>query len=190
MTVTPHRLVHGVGINDVGASVKGCPYYQRWKHLLMRCFCPKFQAKQPTYVGCTLDETWKSFTVFKNWMSQQNWQGKELDKDLICYGNKHYGPATCLFIPQAINLLMGLRGNDRGPYPLGVSKIVMSKGKHSYFQARCYHYGKAKRLGLFKTEEEASQAYKAAKLAYISELAAAETDPRIKQALLGLRVNF
>lgn len=183
--MTVRRLVYGVGNNDANYSVTGCPYYERWKKLLMRCFCPKYLDKQPTYVGCTIEESWKTFSVFKSWMEQQDWQNKELDKDLLCFGNKHYGPTTCLFVPKALNLLLCLRGNDRGPYPLGVSKIVM-RGAHSYFQARCSFYGKTRRIGLFKTINEASAAYKQAKLAYIAELAAAEPDPRIKHALLRL----
>ena len=117
-------------------------------------------------------------------MQSQDWQGKELDKDLRYQGNKHYGPDTCLFIPQELNKLLCLRHNARGELPLGVNYTTLH-GKQ-YITAFCSFRAKSKNLGYFATIADAAEAYKTAKLAYIKELAEKETDPVIKDALLRL----
>ena len=189
----PRRLVYGVGINDApylttycdehGVEHR-CPIYQRWRSLIQRVACPKFKATQPTYQDCTLEPSWYTFTTFRQWMCAQDWQDKQLDKDLLVQGNKHYGPDTCVFIDQALNKLLCLRGNARGTLPLGVSRCVIRGKQH--IVAHCSFYGKSKNLGYFDTPEAAAEAYRKAKLAHIAELAASETNPRIKAALLRL----
>lgn len=183
--------VAGVGINDSwyvtgyldeNRKKTTCPYYSTWSGMLERVFSRKFHERQPTYKGCTVDESWKVFSNFRRWMQSQDWGGKALDKDLLIQGNKHYGPDTCIFVPIALNGLLALRANDRGEYPLGVTRSI-SNG-HTYFTARCSFYGKQKTIGNYKTPEEASIAYKAAKLRYIQELAVAEKNPKIRDALL------
>lgn len=192
-SLSQRRLVCGVGINDAtyittykdefGKQQK-CPYYVVWMSLIDRCFNASFLKKRPNYAGCTLENSWKIFSKFRAWMETQDWQGKHLDKDLINWDNKHYGPDTCLFISPELNNLLTLRGAKRGSYPLGVSKTTI-KG-HEYFTASCSYYGRQKKLGYFKTSEEAAEKYKQAKLAYINDLANREKDPRIRQALLNL----
>ena len=190
----PRSLVHGVGINDASYMVgyknifgnaESCPYYDKWRAMLSRCYSAKFHERHPSYQNCTVADTWKTFSVFRTWMETQDWQGKALDKDLLNWGNKHYSPDTCLFISQAQNSLLALRGNARGLQPLGVVRTVVH-GKYVYYEAKCSFYGKQVRLGSFKTPEEAAAKYQEAKLAYIAELAAAEPNQRIKQALLAL----
>lgn len=187
------KLIYGVGINDASyviaykdkeGNIQKCPYYAVWVGILARCFSDALHARRPTYKGCTLEESWKTFSNFKAWMMGQNWQGRCIDKDLISWDNKHYGPETCVFIPAYLNNLLTLRSNHRGELPLGVSKTRINN--QGYFIASCSFYGKQKRLGYFKTVEEAAACYKEAKLKYITELAEKEIDPRIKQALLNL----
>ena len=189
----PRKGIYGVGINDAtyvtaykDATGKTfiCPFYSVWKGMLDRCFSKVTHVKHPSYIGCTLEDSWKVFSVFKLWMQTQDWKGKHLDKDLIAWDNKHYGPDNCLFISPALNNLLTLRNNHRGTLPLGVS-VMTCKG-YPYFVASCSFYGKQKRLGYFKTSQEAAQVYKDAKLKYIAELADQETDQEIKQALLNL----
>ena len=190
---TPRKLLYGVGINDAkyltgykdqnGKSVS-CPYYDRWRGMLGRCYSKAFHKRQPSYLNCTIDESWKTFSIFKLWMQSQDWKYKALDKDLLCWGNKHYSPEYCLFVSQAVNNLLALRGNARGEYPLGVHCTTYKESK--YYQARCSFYGKQVRLGTYKTAEEAAEVYRKAKLSYISEVANNEKDLRVKAALLSL----
>ena len=186
-------LVLGVGINDTHyvleyVDAQGvrqrCPYYRVWVGLLDRCFNPAFLKRRPSYAGCTMDPTWLTFSTFKTWMQAQAWEGNHLDKDLLSKREKHYSPSTCLFISPALNNLLTLSEKTRGGLPLGVS--LMKTRQYTYIVASCSFYGTQTRLGYFKTVEEAAEAYKQAKLAYIAELAQAEPDPRIKQALLAL----
>lgn len=186
----PRNLVHGIGINDAPYLISyiddqgkehRCPFYSRWRSLLQRITDTKLQEKYPTYIGCTIEPSWLVFTNFRAWMQKQDWQGKELDKDLKYQGNKHYGPDTCLFIRQELNKLLCLRRNARGEFPLGVSTSTI-RGK-PYITAFCSFRAKSKNLGYFKSVEEAAAAYKTAKLAYIKELSEEETNPIIKDAL-------
>lgn len=187
------KPILGVGINDAEYKVhytdstgKGwkCPYYATWMNILTRCFSPASLKERSTYSATTLEESWKYFSNFRDWMEQQNWEGKCLDKDLISWGNKHYGPDTCLFISKELNNLLCLHGNARGDLPIGVTRNI-TNGLVRY-RARCKWYGKSQQLGNFQTVEEAAAAYKTSKLKYIAELAEKETDPRTKQALLNL----
>lgn len=189
----PRALIYGIGINDAPYSISytdeqgkelRCPFYSRWRSLIQRVADPKFQEKYPNYKGCTIEPDWLRFMSFRSWMKNQDWKGKDLDKDLRYQGNKHYGPDTCLFIRQELNKLLCLRQNNRGAFPLGVSKTTI-RGKQ-YITAFCSFYGKSKNLGYFSSVEEAALAYKKAKLDYIQELAATEKDPLIKEALLRL----
>ena len=88
-----------------------------------------------------------------------------LDKDILVKGNKIYSPETCCFVPKGINLLFGKNNAKRGNYPIGVCKF---KNK---FQATINIKGKTISLGHFDTPEEAFEAYKTAKEAYIKEVA-------------------
>lgn len=190
---TPRKLFYGVGIIDVPyrvrhrdthGSMATCPFYQKWSSMLQRVYCATFLARHPTYLGCTVETTWLSLMAFRAWMETQDWQGKDLDKDLLDQGNKHYGPDTCLFIPQALNKLICLNGANRGIYPVGVSSEI--RNNKTRFQAKGKFYGRTKNLGRFDTPEEAAEVYKQAKLAHIANLASKETDPILKQALLRL----
>lgn len=190
MANTKNSLVMGVATNDAnyrvcykdenGKTVK-CPYYTKWYAMLIRCYCPAFKKKRPSYTGCTLHSDWLLFSNFRRWMARQDWEGKHLDKDILKSGNKLYGPLTCIFVSPAINNITVLRENGRGEYPLGVSKMVI-KG-YDYFVASCSFYGKQKRLGYFLTVDEAHAAYLSAKNAHIQELADNEPDPRVAAAL-------
>ena len=192
MSLAKRKLIHGVGINDANYQVMfkdtdgkrhTCPYYRKWQAILVRVYCPKYHSKQPTYVGSTVCEEWLTFSQFKHWMAAQDWEGKELDKDLLDYRNKHYSPETCLFITKAQNNLLTLCKARRGELPLGV---YFNKANNK-FQASLSCHGKSKHMGSYDTPEEASKVYVEAKLEYIAELAAAENNPKIKRALIALK---
>ena len=67
-----------------------CPFYVKWMQMLQRCFCVEYKNKKPTYADVTCCDDWLLFSNFKKWMESQDYEGKELDKDLLVFENKIY----------------------------------------------------------------------------------------------------
>ena len=141
-----NKLVHGVGINDATYNVYlyeqtdgrqiivwRCPYYARWCHMLQRCYSDNWHERHPTYIGCSVCEEWLIFSNFKRWMEQQDWEGNQLDKDLLVKGNKEYNPDNCVFVTRMVNSFLTDRDNARGEYLIGVH---FNKSTNK-FQAQC-----------------------------------------------------
>ena len=199
------RLVFGVGINDADyvvqkietVEVSGvrkrklvweCPYHRAWKDMMVRCYSEKFQERNPTYIGCTVSEEWKRFSNFRKWMLAQDFEGMQLDKDLIFSGNKVYSPETCVFVTQTVNKFTTDCGASRGEWLIGVcwDKRV---GK---FKSRCRNplTKKEEYLGLFVNELEAHKAWLKRKLELAHLLAAEQTDERVAKALIERYTNY
>ena len=175
----PNRII-------VDGKVKKCPVYERWHHMLRRS-TPDHWLKHPEYEGVTVCEEWKLRSNFHNWMiSQYRWWDFHLDKDLLDPSNKQYAPDKCVFVPQYINSLLTDRINYRGDLPLGVT---YEKDRQKYM-AQCNVNGvKSKRLGNFKTPEEAHAAYqiaKASEVFRVAELAlsSGDIDHRVYESLI------
>ena len=200
-------LIHGVGINDadyvteiketigyVGKTQKTkliwiCPFYRKWRHMLERCYSAKCQMKRPTYIGCTVCDEWKYFSKFRAWMIAQDWEGKELDKDLLFRGNKLYSPETCCFLSRCVNVFITEVKTNSGEWPVGVSWNKREK----IFVACCQNpFQKKNRgfIGKFHSASEAHEAWRAKKLEYARNLADQEIDNRIKKALVSRYENY
>ena len=197
--------VCGVGINDADyevtryecVTVNGkqkqklvwiCPYYKAWKNMLMRCYFTKYQESKPTYKGCSVSEEWLTFSVFKCWMEAQDFEGMQLDKDLLFEGNKVYSEGTCVFVSREVNIFTADRGAARGEWLIGVHWHKPS-GK---FLARCSNPFTKKRehLGLFTCEQEAHQAWLRRKLELAHLLAVEQKDERVAKALVERYTNY
>jgi len=192
------KLVYGVGVNDAdyvvsvveAISNKGekqvqrvvwkCPYYQRWMNMLMRCYSPKYQARQTSYVGCSVCDEWLLFSNFKNWMMTQQWEGKALDKDILCKGNRVYSPDFCVFVDQNVNSLLADSAKKRGEFPIGVSLHKESQR----LLATCLD-GRRKKvhLGFFDNADDAHEAWRKYKHELACKLAETQVDVRVKNAL-------
>lgn len=193
------KKIFGVGSNDADCAVYSaidgkpvtCPFYRSWKQMLRRCYSKKWCARAPSYIGCSVTKEWHSFMAFRNWMSKQNWHGKQLDKDIIEPKNKVYGPETCMFVPQHINLL--LRDNKRGICPRGICprgvNYVVNKEK---YRAQLRIKNKTTHLGYYSTPEEAHEDYCLAKADYIESFfpELKGEDPRLIPALQRHADNF
>lgn len=194
------KLVYGVAINDADYVVEKretivcingkrrqktvwkCPYYRAWMDMLTRCYYAKYQERYPTYAGCSVSDEWLTFSVFKNWMEKQDWEGKHLDKDLLFEENKLYSSDTCVFVTPMVNTFTGDSGAARGEWKIGVS---WHKGT-SKFRTDCRNpfTKKGEYLGLFTSEQEAHQAWLTRKLELAHELAVIQTDHRVAKALI------
>jgi len=200
------KLLFGVGINDADYVVQKwkalgyengvrkqrlvwiCPFYRVWKDMLKRCYSAKFQECRTTYKGCSVSEDWWRFSNFRSWMEKQDFEGNQLDKDLLFEGNKVYSSETCVFVTSLVNSFTTDRGNDRGEWLIGVN---WHKGAGK-FVSQCSNSFTKKRehLGLFDCEEEAHQAWLNRKLELANLLAAEQTDERVAKALIERYTNY
>ena len=180
------KLAYGVGVNDADYFVQKfesyidlngqkkrrllwtCPFYLKWTNMLKRCYSEKYHEKSPTYKDCTVCEEWLTFSNFKKWMESKDYQGKQLDKDLIEEGNKIYSPEKCLFVSQRVNSFMTSRKSSRGDCLLGVCWNKRDKKFHS--QCMNPFTKKPEYLGYFTNELEAHKAWKKRKLELAIEL--------------------
>lgn len=177
------KLVQGIGINDadyeVSSSINGyriCPYYQKWKHMLMRAYSDKYKKDKQTYLDVTVCEEWHLFSNFKAWMETQDWEGKQLDKDILVFGNKTYSPSTCCFVSNFVNTFVS--ENGRGDLPAGVVR------EKTLFRARVRYNGKLKSLGYFKSAKDAHIAWVKSKLDMLPEIIKKESlSPKVSTAI-------
>lgn len=174
MSLSKRRPLFGVGINDASYMVQPnidgnnlvCPYYSSWQNMITRSYSKRFQSSRVSYIGCTVAEEWLKFSTFRKWMETQDWQGKQLDKDILVPGNKIYGPDTCIFVSHAINSLLLDSAASRGGLPQGVS--YHNTGR---YQAKCNIKGKQNHIGYFSTASGAAYAYCIFKARLIREVA-------------------
>lgn len=166
------KLVFGVGVNDADYSISGCLFYKRWAGMLKRCYSSDQNKYYSTYIDCFVCDEWLVFSNFKSWMENQDWKGKELDKDLLHIGNKVYSPDKCVFIPHSINTLFNHKRKKKSDLPIG-AVLIRSNGKYA---ATLFIDGKPKYLGCFEDPELASEAYKKEKIKRALELAESESE--------------
>ena len=165
-----------------------CPFYTKWAHMLGRCYSRKNQERNPTYTGCSVCEEWLTFSNFKAWMETQDWEGNQLDKDLLFTGNKIYNAAACVFVPSVVNTFVLECTASKGDWPVG----VYWDGQAQKFKAQCSNPFTSKRehLGLFTNSSEAHQAWLTRKLELAKMLAAEQDDPRVAKALINKYENY
>lgn len=186
--------VHGIGINNADYAISRyemvngrskqvwmCPHYVVWKDMLKRCYSGLELKKHPTYQGCLVCPEWIYFMTFKAWMITQDWDGKQLDKDILVEGNKGYGPDTCRFVNALVNTFLTDHGAARGEWPLGVC-WDKDRGR---FQAYCNNpfTKKKEHLGRFTCPNEAHEVWRKRKHQHACALADLQDDPLIAEAL-------
>ena len=150
--------------------------------MLNRCYSIKTQKRQPTYKGCSVSEEWKTFSNFREWMVVQDFEGKQLDKDILFERNKVYSPEACVFVTKAVNMFTTDSGASRGEWLIGVywhkpTEKFISQCSNPFTKKQEY-------LGLFTCEQEAHEAWLKRKLELAHELSAIQTDSRVAEALI------
>ena len=182
------KPVFGVGINDadyktspvINGKQYQCIVYRVWRHMMERCYSPEWHARQPTYIGCTVDERWHSFMSFREWyLSQPNCFDLCLDKDILYPGNKIYGPDTCVMVTYAVNNFYTNIKSGTHKYSLGVACL---NGK--YRAEVSVGTGKRWRSQFYLTADEASSAYHAKRREIGLALASVQTDKRVADAII------
>ena len=149
--------------------------------MLNRCYSENLHARKPQYKDCSVCAEWLIFSNFKVWMETQDWQGKELDKDLLVSGNKLYSPITCLFLDRATNQFITDTRAGKYNLPPGVS----------WHKNRCKYVASCKNtftkrleyLGSFDAPNQAHLAWKRRKHELACQLADMQTDARVANAL-------
>jgi hypothetical protein len=185
------KLICGVGKNDASYLVSytssgvriTCPYYETWRKVIDRCYSEKTKSRFPTYKNCTVCNEWLLFSRFKRWMKGQDWVGKQLDKDILFVGNKHYSPSTCVFVSGRLNSAILKPKPSKSGLPAGVYRSKKSGRYH----ARCHADGVLNNLGSFSTPHDAAMCYARFKSDYLYSLAFEEEallDHRIHRGLI------
>lgn len=119
------KKVYGIGIADY--SEDSLPEVKdKWIGVLRRSvqskngyISNKNQKTISSYDEVTVCEEWLTFSNFEKWMLDHNWEGKDLDKDLLGNG-KHYSPDTCCFLPHQVNIAIQTRNNTTGVLGVGL----------------------------------------------------------------------
>lgn len=137
-------------------------------------------------MGCFVADEWLYFSRFKAWMETQDWQGKQLDKDILVQGNKVYSADFCVFVDKKVNTFITEKKSNKGEFPAGVD---FHKGKYRS-QGRSVQTGKQEHLGCYDTPEEAHQVWLNFKLQQAVILADQQTDERVAKALIDRYENY
>jgi hypothetical protein len=173
------RLVHGWGINDLPYVVAGLtngkqwmdPCYEKWRHAVNRSHSEIEKRKHPTYEEVEVCVEWKFASTFKSWFDKQvYYKGLHLDKDILVFGNKVYGPDTCAFVPRRVNTCIITKVFPDAKYPTGVK--FHEKMKKNQYQAVVCLWGKGRSAGYHSSPEEAHKAWQIAKAANIEDVVA------------------
>lgn len=189
-------IVCGVGINDADYVTRDvvlidgvqktlwiCPFYNVWVKMIRRCYSESYHKRRPTYKDCVVCDEWLNFSNFRKWMVGQDWQGKQLDKDLLFVGNKLYSPDTCIFVVSKVNNFIIDNAASRGLYLIGA---CFDKNKNK-FSSYCNNpfTKELEYLGYHTSELEAHLTWKKRKHELACQLADSEyvNDERLKEAL-------
>jgi len=182
------KLICGVGfrgnsVNSTDSKISNAefPFYRKWKDMIYRCYSEKEKERNPCYEDCKVCEEWLNFDSFKSWMQSQDWQGNQLDKDILLAGNKIYSPEACCFVSGAVNKFLTDSKRSRGEFKIG----CYYDKKLRAFRARCSNpfSNKLESLGLFECDTSAHLAWKKRKHELACQLADLQTDQRVAAAL-------
>lgn len=179
----------GVGILGTDKVDTKSKAYKTWAGMLKRVYTPKKGLK--TYEGCSVCEEWKHYPTFKEWFDLQTVEDEyQLDKDLLCKGNKVYCPEYCVLVPREINTFLTNRRNERGDSPVGTHfKIKNQKWQCSVSLGN----GKPTYLGLYDSPVEAFEVYKIYKEDFAKKLAEFwkdRVDSKVYEALMLYEVEI
>lgn len=173
------KKVCGIGINDYDGVIKRNEiresFYQTWRDMLKRCYVNCYDEtnkRDMSYRDCIVCNDWIYASKFAEYFFDEKngyRDGYNIDKDLFAKdGKKLYSPETCCFVPPMINSLISKQKQNRGKYPIGVTK-----GKCNKFYSNVSNpiTKKQEFIGSYDTVQEAFEAYRKRKREIIKEVA-------------------
>ena len=166
-----------IGTNDVDCK---SPEYQRWTNMIQRCYNKNVHKYKPYYKDKKVCEEWLNFANFRIWYREHIIEGAkvDLDKDILCQGNKVYSPETCVFVEHYINTIFERSVKRR---------IVQNKEKQ--YEVYMIVLNKNISFGKFDTKEEAEKGYITGKKDYILKLADS-CKGKVQDCLYNAMVNW
>lgn len=183
-----YKVSHNVKINGVNKRLWTCPFYSKWKDMLMRCYSEKYKMTHPRYEGCYVVESWLKFSSFKSWMEKQDWKDKQLDKDILFPGNKEYGPETAVFVDAIVNYFVTDRVDDSNGLPTGA---CYHKGAKKFISScKDVTTNTLKHLGYFSDPWDAHLAWLNYKIDQAKILASKQSDQRVAKAIVDRYENY
>ncbi|MNR12442.1 hypothetical protein D3C85_1287970 [compost metagenome] len=156
-----------------------------WDNMRKRCNSKAYQKEHPTYQGSEV--LFEGFSHFAEWcQAQHGYLNQEIsgnywsiDKELLIFGNKHYSPEACCFLPNALNMVLRKSKYKKTNYPVGVNRNSKSN-TYSASYAGIY-------VGNFKDPVSAHLAWQRAKISYLqSWLSYPLFNDKIRDGLSGL----
>ena len=160
--------------------------YSVWKAMMQR---QKQGYKNRGYEGVTVVGDFNNYDQFYDWLIQQVGYGEkddkghpfQLDKDLLGDGLT-YSKQHCLLLPREINNATIKPKTSKG-LPTGVYKMT------NRFTCRISRYNIDSTIGCYDSVEDASEAYRKAKVDYLKALAEKWKD-KIDQRAYSALVNY
>jgi len=191
--ITDHGFYNSGGIHKTRVNGKKTKACQLWENIRSRIqTLPKLnESKFGKYTTVTVDEGWKDFQMFASWFETiEVIPGWVLDKDLL---GGHYGPNTCVFLPDEVNKALSIKPRVRGELPVGVTRHTQNSGRVN-IKYDCKHpdYYFTKCVPESAMVESWHNLYKPAREGYIRHLAEKYKDlldPRAYNALCEYVIN-
>lgn len=186
---TKSKNIFGVGVNDakylthklIDGSQVVCKFYQTWASMITRCYSPAYLNRKPTYIGCNVCHEWLVFSVFREWMIKQDWEGKTLDKDILS-DDKIYSPERCVFVSSEVNNFCTNPKKSDDSLPTGV--VVMKDRDGFVSFCRNPKENKSEYLGNFQSKELAHIAWATKKLSHARYLAGNQKNKKVSDGLI------
>lgn len=189
-----------ISVEDLGREQEYIPFLNTnlmkarrlWNDMQTRCYNAKLHDRFPEYKDCRICNYWlEDKERFYKWVEENYYmvgnEQMDLDKDILCKGNKVYSPDNCVFVPHTINTLLVNCRRKRGKYPIGVS---YHNGK---YRAELNVDGRCVKLGVFNTPEEAFIEYKRHKEALIIVVAdryKGKIPNRVYEAMMNWKIEI
>ena len=175
---------------DINGNIHPTKEYDAWRSMIRRCYADLENCS--SYKDVIVCKEWHNFQNFAKWYEDNYYQFRnevmQVDKDILKHGNKEYSPDNCIIVPSCINAMFIKNKSKRGDCPIGVYKYG---SKELPYTAQCadIDLGKQKRIGQFKTKEEAFYAYKEYKEKYLKRKAE-EFKNEIPLKLYNAMINY